>query len=117
MTYLGIVVFAATLSGTLGSERLRAQGPIAKALLISGFEWFGELGRFCTRLARAAAVPPYEFGELVRQCDSIGSMSFPLVALAGAATGVVLSLQTHDSLIRFGAKSFLPAVVVFSIMK
>src|SRR5579864_3471353 len=61
--------------------------------------------------------PSYEFGELLRQCDAIGSKSLPLVALAGAATGVVLSLQTRDSLIRFGAKAFLPAVIVFSIIK
>lgn len=39
------------------------------------------------------------------------------MALAGAATGVVLSLQTRDSLIRFGAKSMLPAVIVFSVIK
>src|SRR5207249_11596239 len=54
---------------------------------------------------------------LVRQCDSIGSKSLPLVALAGGATGVVLSLQIRDSLTRFGAKSLLPAVIVFSIIK
>ncbi len=41
----------------------------------------------------------------------------PLVALAGAATGVVLSLQTHDSLTRFGAKSMLPTVIVFSLIR
>src|SRR6202040_178407 len=46
-----------------------------------------------------------------------GSKSLPLVALAGAATGVVLSLQTRDTLARFGAKSMLPAVIVFSIIK
>src|SRR5258707_14273006 len=44
-------------------------------------------------------------------------MSLPLVALAGAATGVVLSLETRDSLVRFGAKSFLPALIVFSMLK
>ena len=49
--------------------------------------------------------------------DEIGSRSFPLVALAGAATGVVLALQTRDSLTRFGAKSLLPAVIVFSLIK
>lgn len=41
----------------------------------------------------------------------------PLVALAGAATGVVLALETRDSLMRFGAKSLLPAVIVISIIK
>src|SRR5437899_12944048 len=88
-----------------------------KNLFVSVLEWFGELGFFCARLFRAALVPPYEFGELLRQCDEIGSKSLPLVSLAGAATGVVLSLQTRDSLIRFGAKSFLAAVVLFCIIK
>jgi len=81
------------------------------------FEWFGEIAEFCGRMARAAVTRPFEFGELVRQMDSIGSMSLPLVALAGAATGVVLSLETRDSLTRFGAKSMLPAVIAFSLIK
>src|ERR1700685_3742762 len=51
------------------------------------------------------------------QCSAVGSKSFPLVALAGAATGVVLSLQTHDSLARFGAKALLPSIIVFSVIK
>jgi phospholipid/cholesterol/gamma-HCH transport system permease protein len=81
------------------------------------FEWFGQIGAFCGRLVRAAVQPPYEWRELLRQCDAIGSLSFPLVALAGAATGVVLSMETRDSLSRFGAKTMLPAVIVFSIIK
>ena len=75
------------------------------------FEWFGEIAAFCGRLFRAAVLPPYEWAEFLRQCDSIGSLSLPLVALAGAATGVVLSMETRDSLSRFGAKSMLPAVI------
>jgi phospholipid/cholesterol/gamma-HCH transport system permease protein len=86
-------------------------------LLTSLFEWFGELGLFCGRLIHATLVPPYEIRELIRQLDEIGSKSLPLVALAGAATGVVLSLQTRDSLTRFGAKSMLPAVIIFSLFK
>src|SRR5438132_13241300 len=113
--YLAIVIVATAVSGTLVNNRLRFSLP--KHFFVSVFEWFGELGFFCARLFRAALVPPYEFGELLRQCDEIGSKLLPLVALAGAATGVVVSLQTRDSLIRFGAKSFLPAVIVFSIVK
>ena len=86
-------------------------------LVVSIFEWFGELGIFCARLARAAVTPPYEIREFLHQCDEIGSKSLPVVALAGAATGVVLSLQTRDSLIHFGAKSLLPAVIFFSVVK
>lgn len=86
-------------------------------LVVRLFEWFGAVGLFCGRLIQRAVAPPYEIGEMIRQCDSIGSKSLPLVALAGAATWVVLSLEVRDSLARFGAKSFLPAVVIYSIVK
>ena len=62
-------------------------------------------------------MPPYEAREFAHQLDELGSKSLPLVALAGAATGVVLSLETHDSLVSFGAKSLLPALLVVSIIK
>src|SRR5271170_237495 len=72
------------------------------------FEWFGEFGYFCSQLVRAVFLPPYEVREFARQLDELGSKSLPLVVLAGAATGVVLALETHDSLVSFGAKSLLP---------
>ena len=75
------------------------------------FAWFGELGLFVMRFLRAALTPPYEGKELLRQMDEIGARSLPLVALAGGAIGVVLSLQTRDSLVRFGAKAVLPMVM------
>jgi len=111
--------FAATFMRvlTLPDDRAKHNLNTAKALFVSFFEWFGDLGIFCGRLVRSVLIPPYELGELVRQLDSVGAKSLPLVALAGAATGVVLSLQTRDSLTRFGAKSMLPAVIVFSIIK
>jgi phospholipid/cholesterol/gamma-HCH transport system permease protein len=86
-------------------------------MLAGFFDWFGQIGVFCGRMVRAALQPPYEWRELLHQCDAIGALSLPLVALAGAATGVVLSMETRDSLIRFGAKSMLPAVIVFSVLK
>ncbi len=68
-------------------------------------------------MVRAALSPPYEWRELIRQLDSVGSQSLPLVALAGAATGIVLALETSSALDRFGAKALLPAVIVFSVIK
>src|SRR3984893_15907895 len=91
-------------------KSLRNRGCAIQAVITGFFSWFGELGLFCVRLGRATLTPPYEGSEFVRQMDAIGSMSLPLVALAGAATGVVMSLQTRDSLTRFGAKSMLPTV-------
>jgi phospholipid/cholesterol/gamma-HCH transport system permease protein len=88
----------------------------AKGPIIEFLEWFGDLGLFLWQAVRAAVTPPYEFRELLRQLDEIGSKSLPLVALAGAATGVVLSLEARYSLTRFGAKSLLPAAIVFSVI-
>jgi phospholipid/cholesterol/gamma-HCH transport system permease protein len=119
-TDLTLVVIAAAFAGGLSSTWSvggRDTAQAIRTLLVSFFEWFGELGIFCRRLIRSAFSPPFEGRELLRQMDAIGAKSFPLVAVAGAATGVVLSLQTRDSLIRFGAKSFLPAVIVFSLIR
>jgi phospholipid/cholesterol/gamma-HCH transport system permease protein len=88
----------------------------SKGPIIEFLEWFGDLGLFLWQVVRAAVTPPYEFREFFRQLDEIGSMSLPLVALAGAATGVVLSLEARYSLTRFGAKSLLPAAIVFSVI-
>ena len=84
---------------------------------MSIFEWFGELGIFGWQVLRAAVTPPFEFPELFRQIDEIGAKSLPLIALTGAATGVVMALQMHDSLTRFGARSMLPSVIVFSLIR
>jgi phospholipid/cholesterol/gamma-HCH transport system permease protein len=82
----------------------------------SFLEWFGELGFFAWQVMRAAVRRPFEGRELSRQLDEIGSKSVPLVALAGAAIGAVLSLQSRSSLVHFGAKSMLPAALVFTII-
>jgi phospholipid/cholesterol/gamma-HCH transport system permease protein len=79
--------------------------------------WFGDFGKFCWRVAGTLFKWPFETREFLRQLDYIGSKSLPLVILAGGATGVVLSLQTRDSLARFGAKSMLPAVIFYSLVK
>src|SRR5499427_10286859 len=105
-----------TYSHTRGVNQTTTPSDIS-SWLVRFFEWFGNLALFCGRLVRSAVTPPYEIREFIHQFDELGSKSLPLVALAGAATGVVLTLQTRDSLVRFGAKAFLPAVVIFSIIK
>jgi phospholipid/cholesterol/gamma-HCH transport system permease protein len=85
-------------------------------LLNSFLEWFGDLGLFAWQVMRAAVRRPFEGRELLRQFDELGSKSLPVVALAGAAIGFVLSLESRSSLVRFGAKSMLPAALVYSII-
>jgi phospholipid/cholesterol/gamma-HCH transport system permease protein len=86
-------------------------------LVVSFFEWFGNLSSFATRVLRSVVGRPFEVRELIRQLDSIGPGSLPLVALAGAATGVVMALQMRDSLTRMGGKALLPTVILFSMIK
>ena len=104
----------------ISERRAEAVPSVADAgtKLINGFfEWFGELGIFCWKVLRAAVTPPYEGRELIRQLDEVGSKSFPLVALAGAAIGVVISMEARYSLTRFGAKSMFPATLVYSVIQ
>lgn len=81
------------------------------------FEWFGDLGIFSWKVLCAALTPPYEWRELVRQLDEVGSMSLPLVALAGAAIGIVISMEADYSLSRFGAKSMFSTTLVYSVIQ
>jgi phospholipid/cholesterol/gamma-HCH transport system permease protein len=83
----------------------------------SFLEWFGSLGVFSWQVLKAVVTPPYEWRELVRQLDEVGSKSLPLVALAGAAIGVVLSMEARYSLSRFGAKSMFPVTLVYSVIQ
>jgi phospholipid/cholesterol/gamma-HCH transport system permease protein len=100
-----------------GASTVPAPPAVSTKGAISQFlEWFGDLGIFFWQVVRASVTPPFEFRELLRQLDEIGSKSLPLVALAGAATGIVLSMEARYSLTRFGAKSLLPAAIVFSII-
>src|SRR3984957_19959500 len=122
LSYDSIIIVAITVSGIAATQSgFGGAGRDFISRVMSGaegfFEWFGELAIFSGRVARAAFTRPFEFRELIRQMDSIGSKSLPLVALAGSAVGVVLSLQTRASLARFGAKSMLPTVIIFSMIK
>ncbi len=87
-----------------------------KWMITDFFEWFGEIGIFSWRVLRAAVTPPFEFRELYRQLDEIGSKSLPLVALAGAAIGAVLAMESFESMTRFGARSLLPSALVYSVV-
>ncbi len=92
---------------------LRIPGSLLNTLL----EWFGNIAIFTWKVARAIFSRPFEWRELVRQLDEVGSKSLPLVALAGSAIGVVLAMEARSSLTRFGAKSLFPSAIVYSVVQ
>ena len=106
------------------AESIRQTGRLGRNALgsviewfVTAIEWFGNLTVFCAQVLSAALTSRFEWAEAVRQMDQIGTRSLPLIALSGAATGIVLAMQTRGSLSRFGAKGLLPAVVVFSLIR
>jgi phospholipid/cholesterol/gamma-HCH transport system permease protein len=103
--------------GTLFTTAGRVTPPLFARDLASFFEWFGELGFFCKNTIHALFISAFEGREFLRQLDAAGSKSLPLIALAGAATGAVISMETRASLTRLGGKSMLPAIIIFSLVK
>jgi phospholipid/cholesterol/gamma-HCH transport system permease protein len=87
------------------------------ALVLAGFAWSGNVSLFGLRSIREALRPPYEMRELVRQIYEIGSRSVPLIAVAGLAIGVVMSMHSRSSLARFGAEAMIPTVLALSLTR
>jgi phospholipid/cholesterol/gamma-HCH transport system permease protein len=106
----------ATIPATQSTSPVRSTFTSLRNPINRFLEWFGDLGIFVFQVMRAAVRRPFEGRELIRQLDEVGSKSLPLVALAGGAIGAVLALEGRYSLVRFGAKSMLPAAIVFSIV-
>ncbi len=80
-------------------------------------EGVGDGTRFSWRVLRELMRPPFEPAETARQLFELGVRSVPLVATAGFAVGIVLSMHTRSSLARFGAESLIPAGLAISLVR
>src|SRR5688500_15623925 len=87
------------------------------AQLISVAAWVSEVSLIGVRALIEAFRPPYEFRENARQKFEIGWRSTPLVATAGLAISVVLSMHTRASLERFGAEAMIPAGLAMALIR
>ncbi|MBZ0201316.1 MAG: ABC transporter permease [Ignavibacteriaceae bacterium] len=72
---------------------------------------------FSLRFFKGVFVPPYEFGEIKKHMNDLGIKTMPIVSVMGVIIGLVLSMQTLPVLRRFGAESFLPAMVSLSVIR
>jgi phospholipid/cholesterol/gamma-HCH transport system permease protein len=61
--------------------------------------------------------PPYELNELMKQSFLIGYKSLPLVSVTAFIMGLVMTIQSRPTLVKFGAESWLPAMVAISIIR
>jgi phospholipid/cholesterol/gamma-HCH transport system permease protein len=70
----------------------------------------GSIGLFAARALRRAFLSPVEFTLILLQIEEVGWKSLPLVVSSGFAVGLVLTLHTRSTLVRFGAGSMIPSV-------
>lgn len=72
---------------------------------------------FAIRFFKEVLKPPYEFSEFMKQSFLIGYKSLPLIAITGFIIGLVLTIQSRPTLAKFGAESWLPAMVAVSLIR
>jgi phospholipid/cholesterol/gamma-HCH transport system permease protein len=90
------------------------------ALGFRGQKLVGGLGRFGVfsgRLATALLTPPARLRRDLDEVFNVGVLSLAIVCVSGAAVGMVLGLQGHNTLARFGAEESLGTVVVLTLVR
>jgi phospholipid/cholesterol/gamma-HCH transport system permease protein len=83
------------------------------AFFIKIFDAWKFFRRFFSELFK----PPYEWGEIVKQCYQVGYRSLGLITVTGFITGLVFTKQSRPSLSDFGAASWLPSLVAIAIIR
>jgi len=99
---------------TLAEE---ASGIIPDSVFDKFFLEVSSIATFTSRFFKEVFKPPYEFNELIKQSFLIGYKTLPLIAITGFIIGLVLTIQTRPTLAKFGAESWLPAMVAVSIIR
>lgn len=62
-------------------------------------------------------IPPYEVEQIRKHMDELGIKTLPIVSVTGFIIGLVITMQMHPVMVRFGAEAFLPGSVGISIVR
>ncbi len=84
---------------------------------LSPLATLGRFGLFLGAVSVHLVRPWRQHQVTLRQLHFMGSLSVTVIAVAGAFVGMVLALQFHDTLVRFGAVSQLGAAVGLSLIR
>jgi phospholipid/cholesterol/gamma-HCH transport system permease protein len=71
------------------------------------------LGRILATVGRS----PGQGTAIVRQLYLVGARSLPVIFIAGAFTGMVVAVQFHETLVRFGSTGLLGTAVGLSLVR
>ncbi len=79
--------------------------------------WLGDMASITTSSLALIFAPPWQGRHVVLQLYALGVGSFIIIAITGAFTGMVLSLQGYYTLAKFGSESLLGSAVALSIIR
>lgn len=105
------------------SEVLVEQGWIQSLLgrlgrkALGAVAWLGDMASVTGSSLALIFVPPWQGKHFVLQLYALGVGSFIIIAITGAFTGMVLSLQGYYTLAKFGSESLLGSAVALSIIR
>jgi phospholipid/cholesterol/gamma-HCH transport system permease protein len=85
--------------------------------LKSPVQTFQDFLVLAVRSIRNVVKPPIYWNDILTQMDTIGVGSLPIVALIGAFSGIVMTLQMSRALATYGATSQTGQVVAISIVR
>lgn len=77
----------------------------------------GRMGIFLLATITRCLTPPYRLAPIVRYMHFIGARSTPVIVVAGVFVGMVVALQFHDTLVRFGSVGLMGAAVGLSLVR
>ncbi len=97
-----------------GFERLL--GRLGRGAL-SAVSWLGDMASITASSLALVFAPPWQGKHFVLQLYALGVGSFIIIAITGAFTGMVLSLQGYYTLAKFGSESLLGSAVALSIIR
>jgi phospholipid/cholesterol/gamma-HCH transport system permease protein len=83
-------------------------------------EALGDLGRialFGASVLLASLSRPFRIRRFLDELYDVGVRSLSIVCLSGVAVGLLLALQGHDLLVRFGAEQLLGAAIGLTLIR
>src|SRR2546428_8268711 len=86
-------------------------------LIIRGIIQVQEITLLIWRVARGIFRSPFYMREMIRQMDVLGFGSLTIILLTGFFTGAVLSLNTGNTLQKFGVQNVSGQLVATSLIR
>lgn len=84
---------------------------------IGSLERAGSYSKLVGQTLAACFARPFEWRELSKQLETVGILSFPVVAVTSIFTGMVFSLQTYEGFRRFQAEGYVPGVLGLALLR